>query len=383
MLLIDEIDRADEEFEAFLLELLSDFQVTVPEIGTISADASAAGDPHLEPDARDPRRAQAALPLPLDRLPDRREGVRDRPARAAAASRSAWPASWSAFVQRLREIGSVQAAGSGRDARLGGRARWPWAPASCRRRSSTRRSACCSSTRRTCASCGATGAAAYLAEVQAGDALTAVEAGTPCPAAVDLGPGVPGAASSASDASSSAEGLTADLAAVLDFVRALDLVDIGDREEVRAAGAALFVRRRDEHRTRTSGRSTGSGAADASRLPDDAAAGQRSRRGSRPAEASPRESLAEDAAADDHGHRPRRRPARRGRGGGDAEDTRAVRDRLERRRAAADRAFDRMTPAELREAERLIDRMVLPDAAAPDASLEAASPRGRCWRRAR
>ncbi len=42
------------------------------------------------------------------------------------------------------------------------------------------------------------------------------------------------------------QGLTADLAAVLDFVRALDLVDIGDREEVRAAGAALFVRRRDE-----------------------------------------------------------------------------------------------------------------------------------------
>ena len=42
------------------------------------------------------------------------------------------------------------------------------------------------------------------------------------------------------------EGLTADLAAVLDFVRALDLVDIGDREEVRAAGAALFIRRKDE-----------------------------------------------------------------------------------------------------------------------------------------
>jgi MoxR-like ATPase len=37
VLLIDEIDKADEEFEAFLLELLSDFQVTVPEIGTISA----------------------------------------------------------------------------------------------------------------------------------------------------------------------------------------------------------------------------------------------------------------------------------------------------------------------------------------------------------
>ncbi len=35
VLLIDEIDRADEEFEAFLLELLSDFQITIPEIGTI------------------------------------------------------------------------------------------------------------------------------------------------------------------------------------------------------------------------------------------------------------------------------------------------------------------------------------------------------------
>ena len=37
VLLVDEVDRADEEFEAFLLELLSDFQVTIPEFGTISA----------------------------------------------------------------------------------------------------------------------------------------------------------------------------------------------------------------------------------------------------------------------------------------------------------------------------------------------------------
>ena len=37
VLLVDEIDRADEGFEAFLLELLSDFQVTIPELGTISA----------------------------------------------------------------------------------------------------------------------------------------------------------------------------------------------------------------------------------------------------------------------------------------------------------------------------------------------------------
>ncbi|WP_417679753.1 AAA family ATPase [Roseibium sp.] len=37
VLLIDEIDRADEEFEAFLLEILSDFQVSIPEMGTIAA----------------------------------------------------------------------------------------------------------------------------------------------------------------------------------------------------------------------------------------------------------------------------------------------------------------------------------------------------------
>ncbi|MET0877552.1 MAG: MoxR family ATPase [Tardiphaga sp.] len=37
VLLIDEVDRADEEFEAFLLELLSDFQVSIPELGTIRA----------------------------------------------------------------------------------------------------------------------------------------------------------------------------------------------------------------------------------------------------------------------------------------------------------------------------------------------------------
>ncbi|WP_134670732.1 AAA family ATPase [Halorussus marinus] len=38
VLLIDEIDRADEAFEAFLLEVLSDFQVSIPEYGTVSAD---------------------------------------------------------------------------------------------------------------------------------------------------------------------------------------------------------------------------------------------------------------------------------------------------------------------------------------------------------
>jgi MoxR-like ATPase len=38
VLLVDELDRVDEEFEAFLLELLSDFQITIPELGTVSAE---------------------------------------------------------------------------------------------------------------------------------------------------------------------------------------------------------------------------------------------------------------------------------------------------------------------------------------------------------
>jgi MoxR-like ATPase len=40
VLLIDEIDRADDEFEAFLLEVLSDFQISIPELGTVKADSS-------------------------------------------------------------------------------------------------------------------------------------------------------------------------------------------------------------------------------------------------------------------------------------------------------------------------------------------------------
>ncbi|MGH3302779.1 MAG: AAA family ATPase [Streptosporangiaceae bacterium] len=42
VLLIDEVDRADDEFEAFLLEVLSDFQISIPEIGTIKAESAPA-----------------------------------------------------------------------------------------------------------------------------------------------------------------------------------------------------------------------------------------------------------------------------------------------------------------------------------------------------
>ena len=71
VLLIDEIDRADSEFEAFLLEFLSDFQITIPELGTIAAVDAADRRDDLQPHARAARRAEAALPVSLDRVPGR------------------------------------------------------------------------------------------------------------------------------------------------------------------------------------------------------------------------------------------------------------------------------------------------------------------------
>ncbi len=50
VLLIDELDRADDEFEAFLLEVLSEFAVTVPEVGRIAASQASGRSHYLEPD---------------------------------------------------------------------------------------------------------------------------------------------------------------------------------------------------------------------------------------------------------------------------------------------------------------------------------------------
>src|ERR1700744_5418270 len=58
VLLIDEIDRADDEFEAFLLELLSDFQVSIPELGTIKAVTI----PHVVLTSNGTRELSDALP---------------------------------------------------------------------------------------------------------------------------------------------------------------------------------------------------------------------------------------------------------------------------------------------------------------------------------
>ena len=67
VLLIDEIDRADEEFEAFLLEVLSDFQITIPGARHDLGASAPGGDPDLEPHARAARRPEATGALPLDR----------------------------------------------------------------------------------------------------------------------------------------------------------------------------------------------------------------------------------------------------------------------------------------------------------------------------
>ena len=149
------------------------------------------------------------------------------------------------------------------------------------------------------------------------------------------------------------EGMAADLATVLDYVRALELVDIGDRAEVRAAGAALFVRRRDElpayerafaafwrrgiRRPRPSSRA-------AEPLPGEAPPGAEEA-------AQPRMTM-------------RTATTELAQGAGDAEGEEADENAPspmawsagERLRSTT---FERMTERELREAERLIDAMAI------------------------
>ena len=99
VLLIDEIDRADDEFEAFLFELLAESSVTIPELGTIQADRAPGRRADLEPHPRPARRTQTPLPLPLDRLSAVGTGGGDRPPAGAdehgraggAGRRGRWP----------------------------------------------------------------------------------------------------------------------------------------------------------------------------------------------------------------------------------------------------------------------------------------------------
>jgi uncharacterized protein len=158
--------------------------------------------------------------------------------------------------------------------------------------------------------------------------------------------------------------LSIDLGAAVDFARALTLVDIADREQVRAAGAAVFVRRRDDRRTydaafdawwrRRASRLSPDGGPTTMRRQDEAAI-EENATGATPPE----------AGSEQTGMRPEERgtpiPSD---GSDDADDETPIEgvvispDAYSRGEILRHREFDRMTPAELREAERLVDALV-------------------------
>ena len=140
VLLIDEIDRADEEFEAFLLELLSDFQVSIPELGTITATTI----PHVVLTSNGTRELSDALRRRcLYHYVDYPDV--DREARIIMARIAGAGASLSLQIarhgRRHPQGGSAQGAGRRRDAGLGGGAGRARRRAICttRRRRCTRR----------------------------------------------------------------------------------------------------------------------------------------------------------------------------------------------------------------------------------------------------
>ncbi len=157
--------------------------------------------------------------------------------------------------------------------------------------------------------------------------------------------------------------LSIDLGASVDFARALTLVDIADREQVRAAGAALFIRRRDDRaiydvafdawwRRRTS-RYSPDGPSTL-RRPDEAANEEMA-----PGAAPPEAGSERNAARDEERGTPI--PSV---GSDDADETAPIEgvviapDAYSQGEILRHREFDRMTPAELREAERLVDALV-------------------------
>ncbi len=159
--------------------------------------------------------------------------------------------------------------------------------------------------------------------------------------------------------------LAVDLGAAVDFSRALTLVDIGDREQVRAAGAAVFVRRRDDRAVydavferwwrRRASRLPGSFEPPPIANP------------SAPADADPESTGAAEPQAGEEGIESQ--PDERGipiptGNDEDADDEAPIEgvivspDAYSQGEVLRHREFDRMTPAELREAERLVDALV-------------------------
>src|SRR2546426_815515 len=276
VLLIDEIDRADEEFEAYLLEILSDFQVTVPEIGTIKAarpprvilTSNRTREVHDALKRRclyhwiDYPTAQKEFEIVLARVPDAPE----RLAREVVG-----------FVHRLREADLTKVPG--------------------------------------------------LAEsVGFGRALRAA-------------------------------GLATDLGAAVDFARALTLVDVGQRDTVRAAGQAVFVRRRDDREVydrvfnrwwRRRGRKRP--VPDGPAIPSEDEAAEAGDGVASPG--------GDEGTIGDEGNRIDGIPTPIGSdedGGGEIDGIIAVPTAYSSSELLRHRDFDRMTAAELRDAERLVD----------------------------
>lgn len=162
-----------------------------------------------------------------------------------------------------------------------------------------------------------------------------------------------------------AAGLHIDIGAAVDYARALPLVDIGEREQVRAAGEAIFIHRRDDMATydavfdrwwRQRNRRQGDFGAPPLQRPteDDGTTGEEAAGQAQPQpgeeriEGNPDErgipmpSAADEAADDDE----------------DIEGIVVAPDAYSRGEMLRHREFDRMTPSELREAERLVDLLV-------------------------
>ena len=148
VLLIDELDRTDEPFEAYLLELLSDFQVTIPEIGTIRAEQP----PIVVITSNRTREIHDALKRRcfyywVD-YPDAERETGNPQAQGAARQRDP-VARGRRVCPETAQDGSVQAARHRRDDRLGRGADAARRARTDPARRSTTRWACCSNTRTT------------------------------------------------------------------------------------------------------------------------------------------------------------------------------------------------------------------------------------------
>lgn len=162
-----------------------------------------------------------------------------------------------------------------------------------------------------------------------------------------------------------AAGLHIDLGAAVDYARALPLVDIGSREQVRAAGEAMFVRRRDDRETydrvfdrwwRARGRRPGDFQAPPLQRPADAdAAAEEDPSGQ--ADPTPGDERA-SSRPDEWGVPIPSAGDEEGDDGEDIEGVVVAPDAYSRGEMLRHREFDRMTPAELRDAERLVDQLI-------------------------